>query len=338
MSPAAAARPAASDTPVLALDGLTISLDAAGRRVPVDGVSFDLRAGETLCVVGESGCGKSMTALACMGLLPELARVRGGTVRFQGRDLGVAGPKEWRRLRGDDMAMIFQEPMTSLNPVFRVGRQVAEPLQVHRGLGRKEALRHAAELLEQVGIPDPEERLRSYPDELSGGQRQRVMIAMALACDPALLIADEPTTALDVTIQAHILELLADLQRDRGMGLMFITHDFGVAEEIADRIAIMYAGQIVEYGPADEVLRAPRHPYTAGLMEAIPGREAPGERLPALAGKVPELGHWPTHCRFAERCPLARERCRYSAVPMDLRARHASRCFFPDEVRAEIWH
>ncbi|MFA9460853.1 ABC transporter ATP-binding protein [Thiohalorhabdus sp. Cl-TMA] len=338
MSPAKAASAARRGDPVLALDGLTVSLGAEGRRIPVDGVSLELKAGETLCVVGESGCGKSMTALACMGLLPEVARVRAGQIRFQGRDLVGAGAKDWRRLRGEAMAMIFQEPMTSLNPVFRVGRQIAESLQVHRDLGRREALHRATELLEQVGIPDPGERLRAYPDELSGGQRQRVMIAMALACDPTLLIADEPTTALDVTIQAHILELLADLQRSRGMGLLFITHDFGVAEEIADRIAVMYAGQIVEYGPADKVLNAPRHPYTAGLMEAIPGRETGHERLPALAGKVPELGHWPAHCRFADRCPMVRERCRYSAVPLESRGDHVSRCLFPDEVSARIWH
>ncbi|MFP4560007.1 MAG: ABC transporter ATP-binding protein [Thiohalorhabdus sp.] len=338
MSSAAAPRIARGAEPVLALEDLTVSLDEAGRRIPVDGVSLELKAGETLCVVGESGCGKSMTALACMGLLPEVARVRSGHIRFQGRDLAGADARTWRRLRGDAMAMIFQEPMTSLNPVFRVGRQVAEPLRVHRGLGKREALRRAGDLLERVGIPDPGERLRAYPDELSGGQRQRVMIAMALACDPDLLIADEPTTALDVTIQAHILELLADLQRDRGMGLLFITHDFGVAEEIADHIAVMYAGQIVEYGPAAQVLNSPRHPYTAGLMEAIPGQEEPHGALPALAGRVPELGHWPPYCRFAERCPLARERCRAGPVTLEGWHGHLSRCLFPDEVSAEIWH
>jgi len=323
---------------VLALEGLTVSLDAAGRRVPVDDVSLQLAAGETLCLVGESGCGKSMTALACMGLLPPGGRIRSGSIAFHGREISNAGPAAWRRLRGESLAMIFQEPMTSLNPVFPIGRQVAEPLRVHRGMDRRQARRKAAELLEQVGIPDPGGRLRAYPDELSGGQRQRVMIAMALACEPAVLIADEPTTALDVTIQAHILELLADLRRDRGMGLLFITHDFGVAEEIADRIAVMYAGQIVEHGPAAEVLTRPRHPYTAGLMEAIPGRSRPGERLPALAGKVPELGHLPAHCRFAERCPLAEARCRKGAIALEQGGAHVGRCLFPDRVRPEIWH
>jgi oligopeptide/dipeptide ABC transporter ATP-binding protein len=333
----AAAAASARGQPVLALDGLTVSLDPAGRRIPVDDVSLSLSVGETLCLVGESGCGKSMTALACMGLLPESGRIRAGSIAFRGRDIARARADEWRRLRGESLAMIFQEPMTSLNPVFTIGRQVAEPLRVHRGLDRRAAARRAADLLEQVGIPDPGERLGAYPDELSGGQRQRVMIAMALACEPAVLIADEPTTALDVTIQAHILELLADLRREHGMGLLFITHDFGVAEEIADQIAVMYAGQIVEHGPADRVLRNPRHPYTAGLMEAIPGRARPGERLPALAGKVPDLGHWPDHCRFAERCPLARERCHQGPVALDDKAGHRSRCLYPERVEAGIW-
>ena len=337
MSPAAPASQHAGG-PVLALEGLTVSLDAAGRKVPVDDVSLALGPGETLCLVGESGCGKSMTALAGMGLLPESARIQGGSIRFRGRELVGAGPEAWRRMRGDAMAMIFQEPMTSLNPVLPVGRQVAEPLRVHRGMGRREAETRAGELLERVGIPDPAARLRAYPDELSGGQRQRVMIAMALACSPVLLIADEPTTALDVTIQAHILELLGDLRRDQGMGLLFITHDFGVAEEIGDWIAVMYAGQIVEYGRSGDVLTRPRHPYTAGLMEAIPGREVSGGRLPALGGKVPELGHWPHHCRFADRCPLARDRCRAGPVGFDVRGDHASRCLFPGEVDPGIWH
>jgi len=333
----AAAPASGPGQPVLALEGLSVSLDAADRRVPVDDVSLSLAAGETLCLVGESGCGKSMTALACMGLLPEGGRISAGRIAYRGQALDGASPARWRRLRGNALAMIFQEPMTSLNPVFPIGRQVAEPLRVHRGLDRKAALRRAADLLEQVGIPAPGERLRAYPDELSGGQRQRVMIAMALACEPEVLIADEPTTALDVTIQAHILELLADLRRERGMGLLFITHDFGVAEEIADRIAVMYAGQIVEEGPADRVLGNPRHPYTAGLMEAIPGRSRPGERLPALAGKVPELGHWPHHCRFAERCPLAVERCRQGPIALEDSGGHASRCLYPGRVSPEIW-
>ncbi|MFB6260943.1 MAG: ABC transporter ATP-binding protein, partial [Thiohalorhabdaceae bacterium] len=301
-------------------------------------VSLSLSAGETLCLVGESGCGKSMTALACMGLVPEGGRIRSGTIRFQGRDIGGASPAERRSLRGSRFSMIFQDPMTSLNPVFTVGRQVTEPLRLHRGLDRKSAWRRAGELLEQVGIPDPGQRLRAYPDELSGGQRQRVMVAMALACEPAVLIADEPTTALDVTIQAQILELLADLRAEHGMGLLFITHDFGVAEEIADQIAVMYAGQIVEHGPAGSVLSGPRHPYTAGLMEAIPGRARPGERLPALGGKVPDLGQWPDHCRFADRCPLVEPRCRREPISLTQRQGHASRCLFADRVGPEIWH
>jgi len=329
---------AARAEPVLEASDLTVHLDPAGRMVPVDGVSLRVAAGETLCLVGESGCGKSLTALALMGLLPAGGRIHSGRLMVQGRDLTRIASRQWRRLRGEVMAMIFQEPMTSLNPVFTVGRQVAEPLRVHRGLGRREAWRRAASLLEQVGIPEPGARLRAYPDELSGGQRQRVMIAMALACEPALLIADEPTTALDVTIQAHILELLADLGRSHGMGLLFITHDLGVAEEIAHRVAVMYAGQLVELGPVGEALSRPRHPYTAGLLEAIPGRRTREEPLPALAGRVPELGSWPDHCRFAERCPLAREPCRRGPVPLDRKGGHDSRCLYPDEVSPRIWH
>lgn len=334
----ASASPSPGVGPVLDAQDLTVHLDRRGRLVPVDQVSLRISAGETLALVGESGCGKSMTGLALMGLLPEGGRIRSGRLMIRGRDLTEAGPATWRSLRGDSVAMIFQEPMTSLNPVFPVGRQVAEPLRVHRGLGQKEAWRRAAALLEQVGIPEPGERLRAYPDELSGGQRQRVMIAMALACDPDLLIADEPTTALDVTIQAHILELLGDLGRSRGMGLLLITHDLGVAEEVADRITVMYAGQIVEYGPTGEVLERPRHPYTAGLLEAIPGRRDRSEGLPALAGRVPRLGSWGDHCRFADRCPIARERCRQGAIGFDVRGEHGARCLYPDEVSPRIWH
>ncbi len=324
--------------PVLDAVDLTVHLDRKGRFIPVEALSLRIASGETLSLVGESGCGKSMTALAFMGLLPEGGRIVSGRLRVQGTDLTAAGPETWQSLRGDALAMIFQEPMTSLNPVFSVGRQVAEPLRIHRRLGQREAWRRAGALLEQVGISEAGERLRAYPDELSGGQRQRVMIAMALACDPALLIADEPTTALDVTIQAHILELLGELSRSRGMGLLLITHDLGVAEEVADRVAVMYAGQIVEYGPTAEVLGQPRHPYTAGLLEAIPGRRKEGEPLPALAGKVPQLGGWVDHCRFAERCPLARDRCRRGPIDFQVEGQHGARCLFPDEVSSRIWH
>ena len=330
--------PAARAEPRLVLEGLTVALDASGRRVPVEGVSLQVAAGETVCLVGESGCGKSMTGLACMGLLPAGSRIRAGSLRYRGQDLSRADEAQWRGLRGDALAMVFQEPMTSLNPVFTLGRQVAEPLRVHRGMDRATAREQTVALLDRVGIDRPRQRLAAYPDELSGGQRQRVMIAMALACDPGVLIADEPTTALDVTIQAHILELLQELTDDGGRGLLLITHDFGVAEEVADRVAVMYAGQIVEYGPTEAVLNRPRHPYTAGLLAATPGEVPVGERLPALGGRVPELAQWPRHCRFAERCPLARARCWAVPVPLEEHASHASRCLYADEVGPGIWH
>jgi peptide/nickel transport system ATP-binding protein/oligopeptide transport system ATP-binding protein len=277
----------------------------------VDGVSFDVHPGETLGIVGESGCGKTVTSLSVLGLLPQPpAKIEdGSSIRFQGTELVGAGERKLRALRGNDIAMIFQEPMSSLNPVYTVGNQIIEALRLHRGMDRKAARSEAVRLLAEVGISNPERRVDEYPHQLSGGMRQRVMIAMALSCEPKLLIADEPTTALDVTIQAQILELLADLRGRRGMAVMLITHDLGVVAEVCDRVVVMYAGQVVESGTVHEIFADPRHPYTRGLLDSLPSVDDPGQRLASIPGTVPNPTAWPTGCRFAERCALAGEGC-----------------------------
>ena len=279
----------------------------------IDGVSFSVPEGTTLGVVGESGCGKSVTALSILRLLPSPpGRVLGGEVRFDGRDLLTLAERAMRDIRGNEISMIFQEPMTSLNPVYTVGRQIAEVLRLHRGLGRKEARARAIEALSLVGIPAPEQRIDAYPHTLSGGMRQRVMIAMALACEPRLLIADEPTTALDVTIQAQILDLLRSLQRELGMSVMFITHDLGVVAELASEVVVMYAGKVVERASTTQLFAAPRHPYTRGLLRSLPGAVAGGahrRRLATIPGMVPKLTELPSGCRFRDRCDVAIPRC-----------------------------
>lgn len=276
----------------------------------VDRVSLDVPAGRTVALVGESGCGKSVTSLAVMGLLAPNARVAGGAMWFDGRELGGLSGTARRRLRGGRMAMVFQEPMTSLNPLMTVGLQVAEGLRLHRGLTGRAARRRVIELFEQVGIRDAADRVDAYPHQFSGGMRQRVMIAMAIACEPGLLIADEPTTALDVTVQAQILELLRALQRRRGLALLFITHDLGVVAEIADTVAVMYAGRIVEQAPTAELFAAPQHPYTRGLLQSMPrlrpGRRDPAARLPVIPGEVPDPLRRPPGCAFHPRCELGR--------------------------------
>nr|WP_206322318.1 ABC transporter ATP-binding protein [Streptomyces sp. HNM0575] len=281
----------------------------------VDGVGFDVGEGEVLAVVGESGCGKSVTSLAVMGLLPGTAEV-GGSVELRGRELVGADEKSLRRVRGSELSMIFQEPMTSLNPVLTVGRQIGEVLRRHQGLNRRQARRRAVELLESVGIPAPGRRVDEYPHQLSGGMRQRVMIAIAVACDPAVLIADEPTTALDVTVQAGILDLLTSLRERLGTAIVLITHDLGVVAHAADRVLVMYAGRAVEHAPADGLFADPRHPYTRGLLDAVPrpGERAaapPGERAPLreIPGMVPGLSRQPDECTFSPRCSRADERC-----------------------------
>jgi oligopeptide/dipeptide ABC transporter ATP-binding protein len=300
----------------------------------VDGVNFDVFAGETLGLVGESGCGKSVTSLSILRLVPEPPGhvLPGSLIEFEGHNLLTLAPRELRAIRGNRIAMVFQEPLTSLNPVVPVGAQVAEAAVVHQRLPRRAARARAAEMLALVGIPDPGARARQYPHELSGGMRQRVMIAMALVCGPRLLIADEPTTALDVTIQAQILELLERLQRDLGMAVILITHDLGIVAGQADRVAVMYAGQIVETAPTRALFERPAHPYTAGLLESVPRLDRPRERLHAIPGQVPAATAWPPGCRFHPRCPLAIEKCRTEQPPVfDISPGHTARCWLAGE-------
>jgi peptide/nickel transport system ATP-binding protein len=283
----------------------------------LDGVSFSLDRGRVLGIVGESGCGKSMTALSIMRLVPSPGRIVGGQIVFAGRDLLALPEREMRTLRGAEIAMIFQEPMTALNPVIDVGDQVAEALRLHRGMGRREARARSTALLGEVGIPEPARRARSYPHELSGGMRQRIMIAMAIACEPELLIADEPTTALDVTIQAEILELLRALRERRGMALMLITHDLGVVAEQADDVAIMYAGRIVEHAPVRELFHHPKHPYTRALLRSMPKLGEHRDRLEAIPGQVPDLARLPSGCAFRDRCPDVAPACADIRPPLE---------------------
>ncbi|MBO8127007.1 MAG: ABC transporter ATP-binding protein [Firmicutes bacterium] len=277
----------------------------------VDGVSFDLDAGKTLGIVGESGCGKSQTSLAIMGLIPmPPGRIPEGEIIFKGEDLLKKSDKEMRHIRGNEISMIFQEPMTSLNPVFTIGDQIMEAIILHQKVSKQEARKKAAEMLRLVGIPSPEKRLDEYPHQLSGGMRQRVMIAMALSCNPSLLIADEPTTALDVTIQAQILDLMRDLKEEIGMGIMLITHDMGVIAEMADEVVVMYAGKVVEKAPVTELFDNPLHPYTHGLLGSIPKLNEQVDRLEAIPGTVPNPYHMPKGCRFNPRCEYAKEICK----------------------------
>ncbi|HEY0346920.1 MAG TPA: ABC transporter ATP-binding protein [Pyrinomonadaceae bacterium] len=286
----------------------------------VEGVSFYLDRGELLGLVGESGCGKSITALSIMRLVAPPGKIVAGEILFEGRDLLKLSNAEMRSMRGNDVAMIFQDPMTSLNPVFTVGEQIAEALRLHRKLSRKDARAAAVEAMREVSIPDPELRVNDYPHQLSGGMRQRVMIAMALACDPKVLIADEPTTALDVTIQAQILELLNNLRRTRDLAVLLITHDLGVVAEVADRVAVMYTGKIVEESPVDELFARPKHPYTEGLLRSVPKLTAKDvarkSRLQTIEGTVPRPTALPPGCHFEPRCPYRMPRCREEEIPL----------------------
>jgi oligopeptide/dipeptide ABC transporter ATP-binding protein len=318
---------------LLHVDRLTTVFEMGTKTIrAVDEVSFDVGRGETLGLVGESGSGKSVTALSILRLVQAPGRIAGGAVELGGRDLTALGEAEMRKVRGAEISMIFQEPMTALNPVMTVGDQVAESLVVHDLMPWSEARRRAVELMEAVRIPDPGRRARDYPHQLSGGMRQRVMIAIALACKPSLVIADEPTTALDVTIQAEILELLRDMKAEFDLALLLITHDLGVIAETADRVAVMYAGRIVEQGGVRQIFREPRHPYTRGLLASIPGGRA-GDRLKAIKGTVPALAALPRGCAFAPRCPEQFDTCLTSPPPdVALDAAHRVRCYlYPPE-------
>src|SRR5438270_6924696 len=292
----------------------------AGLVRAVEGVSFHLDEGELLGLVGESGCGKSITALSVMRLVGPPGRVVGGEVWFDGENLLKVSEERMREIRGDDIAMIFQDPMTSLNPVYTVGEQIAEALRLHRGLSRKQAREAAVAAMREVSIPDPARRADDYPHQLSGGMRQRVMIAMALACDPKLLIADEPTTALDVTIQAQILELIDELRRTRNLAVLLITHDLGVVAEVADRVAVMYTGRIVEESPVGELFARPKHPYTEGLLRSVPklteAEVKKKTRLQTIEGTVPRPTALPPGCHFEPRCPYRMPRCREGEIPL----------------------
>ncbi|MBN1772124.1 MAG: ABC transporter ATP-binding protein [Deltaproteobacteria bacterium] len=297
-------------------DLVTVFETAEGSLRAVDGVGFEVGTAETVALVGESGCGKSVTALSLLGLVDPPGRIVEGSIEFRGRELRGLSEREYRSVRGREIAMVFQEPMTSLNPVMTVGRQVVEVFQVHQRLDRGAARRRTAELFALVGIPAPEERLDQYPHQLSGGMRQRVMIAMAIACQPALLVADEPTTALDVTIQAQILDLLDKLRRDLRLSVLVITHDLAVVAETAQRVVVMYAGQVVEQSDVRPLFAEPLHPYTRGLLESLPRPGTGDAPLKAIAGVVPDLRHLPPGCRFAERCPRVFDRCREQPVPL----------------------
>jgi peptide/nickel transport system ATP-binding protein len=320
--------------PLLEVRDLSVEFGASGGTLRVvDGVSFSVAPGQTVGLVGESGCGKSVSSLAVMGLIPErTGRVRATTLRFGDRDLTTIGKSEMRTLRGPEMAMIFQEPMTSLNPAFTVGNQIAESVRTHQKVSRAQANAHAVEMLDRVGIPDPQRRVKDYPHAFSGGMRQRAMIAMALANDPKLLIADEPTTALDVTIQAQILELLRGLQRDAGMAIVFVTHDLGVVADICDRVVVMYAGQVVESAGVDAVFDRPRHPYSSGLLDSMPQTTPPGRPLPVIPGQVPSPDAWPVGCRFADRCPYVADECRTAPVEWTELPGGGVRCIRADEL------
>jgi oligopeptide/dipeptide ABC transporter ATP-binding protein len=304
---------------------------------PVDGVSFSVQAGRTLGIVGESGCGKSVTSLSIMGLLPKgQGRISAGSVVFEGTNLASLSPQNMRKLRGNRMAMIFQEPMTSLNPAFTIGNQLVEGIRAHRSISAADATAVAIDMLKRVRIPSPEQRLNDFPHKLSGGMRQRVMIAMALACEPKLLIADEPTTALDVTVQAQVLDLMRTLQAETGTAIMLITHDLGVIAELADDVVVMYCGQVVERASVEQLFANPQHPYTIGLLGSIPKLYSEQTRLNAIEGQVPTAMVQITGCRFAPRCPFAVERCTRENPPMkELGVGHEAACWLaPLEVPA----
>ena len=317
-APAVASTNGAKREVLLEVEGLRTWFHTdEGVAKAVDGVTYSVRKGETLGVVGESGCGKSVTALSVMQLVPmPPGKFEGGRILFRGEDLLTKSLEEMQIIRGNEIAMIFQEPMSALNPVYTVGDQIMETVMLHQGLDKKAARVRAIEMLEKVGIPSPEQRVDEYPHQLSGGMRQRVMIAIAMACDPALLIADEPSTALDVTIQAQILDLMRELQDSEGMSMLLITHDLAVVAETAHHVAVMYAGKVVEFAPVEELFAKPHHPYTIGLFRSLPDLAGAGERLQTIPGMVPSAFDFPSGCRFRTRCSIATDRCAVEEPPL----------------------
>jgi peptide/nickel transport system permease protein len=332
-------QPTAQSAPLLSVRHLEVRFPGLqGHELTIlQDVSFDLAPGETLGIVGESGSGKSMTALALMGLLPAPGRISAGEIWLSGRNLASLPAAELQRVRGREIAMIFQEPMAALNPVLTIGQHLVEPLRLHHGLGQRQARARACELLELVQVPHPGQRMNDYPHQLSGGMAQRVMIARALACNQRLLLCDEPTTALDVTVQGQILDVLGDIQRQLGMAMIFITHDLAVVAEICNRVVVMYAGQVVETAPAAELFHAPRHPYTAALLGTLLQQEIPTARLPVLPGRVPQASNWPAGCRFHPRCAFAADVCKTGAPPLQpVAAGQASRCVRLHEIELTV--
>jgi oligopeptide/dipeptide ABC transporter ATP-binding protein len=327
-----------SDAPILEVRDLQVEIPLTRGTVhAVHGASFKVEAGQALGLVGESGCGKSMTLRAILGLLPQPGHITSGEILFEGKDLAMADPKLLRDVRGARIGIIFQEPMTALNPVMRVGDQIAEGPRVHLGQSRSQARKTALDLMRKVGIPDPARRAQAYPHELSGGMRQRVMIAIALACEPQLILCDEPTTALDVTIQDQILKLLSAMRRDLGVSVVFVTHDLAVIAETCERIAVMYAGQVVETGTVDEVFYAPRHPYTLGLLRSVPRFDVVRQSLDSIPGQPPDLVAPPTGCPFQPRCGFAREDCLEGDFPLrPLAPGRATACIHDDVCAQDV--
>ena len=337
---APATAPRRADTGSVALDvrGLTVDLRTpSGVIRAVDDVTFTARRGETLALLGESGCGKSMTAQAIVGLLEPIADITGGSVEMGEIDLVTAKTKVRRTVAATELAMVFQDALTALNPVYTVGTQLAEPFRIHRGMSGKQARAEAIALMARVGIPEPESRADSYPHQFSGGMRQRLLIAMAVALSPSVLLADEPTTALDVTVQAQIMALLKELRTEHDMAVVLITHDLALVAEEADRVAIMYAGNVVETGPVSEVFGAPRHPYTKGLLDSVPVHAVRGEDLKSIGGTPPDLHSIPDGCVYQARCPLAREICISTRPPLEsVGSGRMSACHFPNEVSTHV--
>ena len=322
-------QPKPHGTPLLRVENLKVYFQGDGEPArAVDGISFEVRQKQTVCIVGESGCGKTVSSLSILGLIPSPpGEIVGGKILFSGQDLLKFDEKAMQKIRGNQIAMVFQEPLTSLNPVFTIGDQLGEAVSTHKSMAAEALKRYMIQLLSDVGIPSPEQRLNDYPHQLSGGQRQRVMIAMALSCDPDLMIADEPTTALDVTVQAQIIELLRSIQQERSMSILYISHDLGVVSAIAHRIYVMYAGIIAEQGNTDQIFRSPRHPYTQGLLASLPALSKRGKRLYSIPGSVPNPAYKPSGCPFHPRCPHAVLTCRTEYPKMcDYNHGHLARC------------